>query len=231
MLEPFFSSNRAWQAAQPRLQPLLVVASVGQEAAPDTRILADVEVERGLKIRPAILRSAYFWQHYLLRVFLGHWLDCAPADVAFQTAVHGKLQIADPRLHFNISRSGNSLAFYFGPQAGGVDIEQRRSAAPFAAVAGQHFHQAERLVLSAAGQKVDDAFFTFWTRKEALLKASGSGLVDDLAAFDCTQLSVPLDGKRCYLRSFQTAESIISLGLLDSQVHDCGYYDLGELAP
>ncbi|MBK7965570.1 MAG: 4'-phosphopantetheinyl transferase superfamily protein [Bacteroidetes bacterium] len=81
-----------------------------------------------------------------------------------------------------MSRSGKHLVFYFGPAEGGIDIETIRPSAPFLEIAKLHFHSNEQQFISS-----DLDFFTLWTRKEAILKAMGTGLQSRIDDIDTTQ--------------------------------------------
>ena len=61
----------------------------------------------------------------------------------------------------------------------GLDVEQVRGLTDLAAMAGHVHSPAE---LARDGTPDQDAFFRAWTRKEALLKATGEGLAEPMAA-------------------------------------------------
>lgn len=107
----------------------------------------------------------------------------APLPLAFATGPHGKPHLPQrPRLAFNLSHSGEHALIGVAEQADiGVDIECRR---PLSArtelddLAERCFTRAEQdeLARSATPDDALDLFYTGWTRKEACLKALGTGL-------------------------------------------------------
>src|SRR6266446_7040111 len=118
------------------------------------------------------LRSRWGAARGTLREVLGRALACAPAEVQFSYAAHGKPQVAGSTLRFNISHSGALARFEVG-----VDVElprQRRSDA----IARRFYApgEIERLFAQADAHLRADAFFRLWTCKEAFLKATGEGL-------------------------------------------------------
>lgn len=202
---------RAWQDINPHEQPLLLFAR-GDAPLPGTLQVSASEQARAARLRQKSAQQAFLRQHHLLRTFLAHWLDQPAARLDFACGAQGKPVCRTGSLHFNLSRSGTLLAFYFGAFEGGVDIEARRSAAPFAELAAQHFHPQEQALATD-----DDAFFTLWTRKEALLKAHGCGLLAPLSAIDCTGSAQRWRERDCRLHTWLTDSYVLSLGLLDTQ--------------
>lgn len=121
-----------------------------------------------------------------LRRLLGAELGVPPERLAFSYGPHGKPALAWPAgtgLYFNLSHAGE-WALLASTRAGeiGVDIERARPVLP--GLAQRFFAPEEAAALAAlppAEQRA--AFFRCWTRKEAYLKALGSGLARPLDGF------------------------------------------------
>ncbi len=95
----------------------------------------------------------------------------------------------------SISYSGEWTAVAIGGQRGlGIDIEIRRSlCAPLMDLAQQICCDRELKILDALKseqQSAEEFFFKCWTRKEAIGKAMGVGLVSDLTEIDSGTLPV-----------------------------------------
>ena len=125
-----------------------------------------------------------------LRRVLGEACGIAPAAVSFVAGHNGKPLLGDhrgePPLHFNLSHSG-ALAVVGLTRVGpvGVDVEAARHMADRDAVVARFFSAAEQAAyrrLPVAARST--AFYDGWTRKEAVIKATGEGLSADLGAFD-----------------------------------------------
>jgi len=90
------------------------------------------------------------------------------------------------QLEFNVSHSGATamLAFARG-RALGVDVEQIREDFDTDAIARRFFsaHEVQQLFALDAAER-HQAFFRCWTRKEAFIKAVGTGLSLPLGQFD-----------------------------------------------
>jgi 4'-phosphopantetheinyl transferase len=138
-----------------------------------------------------------------LRVLLGRYLGMPPCDVIFGYGEYGKPALGGGRegsLRFNVSHSGELALFAIARTVEvGVDIEALRDLPDAEEIATRFFSPREvQRLLSCAPAARHAAFFRCWTRKEAYLKALGSGLARPLDEFDVTfapgetpSLSVP----------------------------------------
>lgn len=121
-----------------------------------------------------------------LRMLLRHYTGAEhPRDLQIDHGQKGKPYLAGSDLRFNLSHTRNLALFAFAREIElGVDVENLRAADDLDAVAEQNFAPAEREALHVLplGKRVP-AFYRCWTRKEALLKAEGSGLFRALDTF------------------------------------------------
>lgn len=85
--------------------------------------------------------------------------------------------------HFNISHSNSKMLVCFHPSEVGVDIQFNRNPAPFQLI--QRFHDLEIKWFEQQNEKTE-AFYTLWTKKEAFLKAIGTGIRRGLKTDNCT---------------------------------------------
>jgi 4'-phosphopantetheinyl transferase len=133
-------------------------------------------------------RDAQLWRRSrgVLRALLGRYLGVAGEHLRFSTGAHGKPALLDgPRgstapqpIFFNLSHSGG-LALYAFSAFGevGVDVEVRRRSIDELALASRVFGAAglERLEQLEPEQR-EQEFLRMWTRHEAELKLSGTGI-------------------------------------------------------
>ncbi len=135
--------------------------------------------------------SEYIAGHLLVRQLLGALLGVEPYQVSYRRepcpscgGLHGRPAVCSPAssLQFSISRTRDVVLVGLARTAIGVDIEAVPSGeAPLDA--GSMLHPAELSELEAAPRSERGRLFTrIWTRKEAFLKATGSGVVADLSA-------------------------------------------------
>ena len=124
-----------------------------------------------------------------LRALLCRRLGCTNDALAFAAAEHGKpfavLDGAPAPVSFNVSHSGcHGLIAVADRGRIGVDIEERVIRHDIDGVLRTAFASDEQADLAAAsGRQNTELLFRFWTMKEALIKALGSGLSVDTASF------------------------------------------------
>jgi 4'-phosphopantetheinyl transferase len=114
-----------------------------------------------------------------LRRILAHYVAGAPGLLRFSYGEHGKPALLDdPGLSFNLSHSEHLALLGVSTQARiGVDIEHTRPARAFEAIAARFFSPPEHAYLEKLPvAERPAAFYRAWTRKEAYLKAWGTGL-------------------------------------------------------
>ncbi|MBL6078119.1 4'-phosphopantetheinyl transferase superfamily protein [Belnapia sp. T18] len=117
--------------------------------------------------------------HAVLRWLLGHLLNRPPEDVALRVEAHGKPVLKDGvrALHFSLSRSAERTLVGVAAQPLGVDIECLATPLDVEALAEPVFSSREREVFEQTRPETRrEVFFRSWTRKEAVLKATGQGL-------------------------------------------------------
>lgn len=91
---------------------------------------------------------------------------------------HGKpYLIRYPEVHFNLSHSKNGIAVVVDFSPVGIDIESFRKSN--LSLLQKTMNPAESAWIRASSDPVE-AFTQYWTKKEAVVKLRGTGLIDDL---------------------------------------------------
>jgi 4'-phosphopantetheinyl transferase len=126
----------------------------------------------------------------LLRRLLGRYLGVAPARVEIRTGPHGKPAVEG--LRFNLAHSGGLALYAFSRERElGVDLEQIRPVRDAEAIAERLFTAEENAMLRELAEPERlEAFFRLWTRKEACMKAAGTGLFGEASAGRWTLLEL-----------------------------------------
>lgn len=150
-------------------------------------LLSSDERERAQRFRVERPRTAFILTRGTLRMMLAHYLGSQPREIRFRYEGNGKpLLDGDNNLFFNVSHTDGLalLAFTRGHQLG-VDVEKVNSNTDVERLAERFFSEREcRALGQLSGNRLREAFFRIWTRKEAYIKATGEGLSLPLDQFE-----------------------------------------------
>lgn len=124
-----------------------------------------------------------------LRQLLGHYLNLHPREIQFIYSAEGKPEIAPGtgEMFFNLSHSGEvALCAFSLDKRIGIDVENIRHDMAVVEIAERFFCANELIKLreEEGGDPYHQLFFQYWTRKEALLKATGKGILFPLEELD-----------------------------------------------
>lgn len=153
-------------------------------AALATALTVD-EQERAARFRFPQHRDRFIAGRGLLRELLGAYLDAPAAALRFRQGSRGKPALAGEAagtgLHFNLSHSRDRALYAVARRAVGVDLEALDRWVDCAAVAERVCTGREWTAFQAlSAERIQEAFFACWTRKEAVAKAMGEGLASGL---------------------------------------------------
>jgi 4'-phosphopantetheinyl transferase len=165
--------------------------SLDQEPEVRTRlesVLDRDELERAASFRFERDRHRYVVGRGLLRMLLARRLGRSPAELRFRYGRERKPALAGDELRFNLAHAEERVLYAFSSAFEvGVDIELLRPDAADGRVAERFFSPHEVAALRALPEREQaQAFLACWTRKEAILKARGDGLMLPLDSFDVT---------------------------------------------
>lgn len=152
-------------------------------------ILIDEEQERSDRFHFERDRQVYIAAHAACRGLLSYCLGELPRSWRFSVEDHGKPELicppGQPRYRINISHTRGLAAVALAREHDiGVDVEWLQRDAPADDLAKRMFAESERLKVEVAtGTEKLDTFLSFWTLKEAYVKAIGKGLSQPLDAF------------------------------------------------
>ena len=146
-------------------------------------------------------RDSYRYQvtHSMKRLILGNYLDCDAQYLRFEVGNYGKPSLASLQnvlnIQFNLSHSHNLILIAVTrADSIGIDIEYYKKKLSIESLAEIIFSPLERKFFSElkSQQERKKVFFRCWTRKEAYLKAIGTGLTQDISkiSVDLSEFSV-----------------------------------------
>jgi 4'-phosphopantetheinyl transferase len=153
------------------------------------------------RFRRAEDRARYLAAHVLTRLVLAAHLGMAPAALRFVRMCrhcgavdHGKPRLGEPAgIDFSLSHSGGRVVLAVARGgAVGVDVERLRAPRDLDGLIAAALSPGEQAVVTALpAAERSAALLRSWTRKEALLKATGDGLAVALPAVIVTPPDAP----------------------------------------
>jgi 4'-phosphopantetheinyl transferase len=168
---------------------LWAVDLAGAPGPGEIATLCDAEQARAQRFKFQRDRRRYLAAHVALRQILGEVCGVRPLAQRFETGPWGKPVLAGhPQTGFSLSYAGDMALVGVADAADiGVDAEPLREVIGLEALCDDLFVLAERAEIAAAkaGPLRDSAFLRCWTRKEACIKAIGTGLSTAPASFEC----------------------------------------------
>jgi 4'-phosphopantetheinyl transferase len=175
----------------PRLTPLPTVVDCrvwlvdldAELSSSEVDSLSETEQARAARFTFARHRARFIAGRAAVRGMLAQVTGRPERELQIGEGPHGKPFLAQvPQLQFNLSHSdGVGVLALANPQAGctqavGIDVELMRPVSDALALAQANFDPDECATLATLpGAARDRAFLVGWTRKEACLKAHGSG--------------------------------------------------------
>jgi len=155
-------------------------------------LLPLAEQSRAEKFRSMEDRLRFVIRHGLLRQILSHYLDQLPGAIEFQRGAFGKPEVrcedVGTRIFSNTSHSVEIAVCAITTACPiGVDVERLSDIPEIEAIARRFFLPRETQTMMALPPDSRlQGFYNCWTRKEAVLKATGEGIAESLAKVEVT---------------------------------------------
>lgn len=152
--------------------------------------LSAQERQRAKQFRFADKRHQFVITRARLKQCLALATGALASEIEFELGASGKPFLAGkPRssgLQFNVSHTeGLALIAITRGQLVGIDIESLDRSIQHTRLAENYFSRKEQQAIAALPvEQVSRSFFACWTRKEAVLKAMGTGIAHGLDSFD-----------------------------------------------
>ncbi|MCF8246998.1 MAG: 4'-phosphopantetheinyl transferase superfamily protein [Saprospiraceae bacterium] len=190
------------------------------------KLLSPIELRKSAKYRFTKDRIVYLTGRGMLRKLGSEMLKLPAEELVIKERQYGKpyLEGFEKRLPFNLSNSGNmiSIAFEFTEREIGLDIEVIDKSFNYWEVAGNYFSKRECDMVYSHRD-----FYRFWTMKEALLKVTGVGLIDDLNKVDLSgkmnrvaasdERLLPFKDKAFTLYTFDNEQIVFTIAVAGAQ--------------
>jgi 4'-phosphopantetheinyl transferase len=133
-------------------------------------------------------KETYISCHALLRLILSKRLNTNPLNISFTKGLNNKPFLPENKLFFNIAhtRDASAIAVSEGLHVG-IDLERINQVIDFYSIIETYFSKKERDFILKTKQGERERFFLLWTRKEALLKALGTGVINNLSEIEISE--------------------------------------------
>lgn len=153
-----------------------------EEALP---LLSQAERDRVRRKMRANDRDELVLAYGLHRLVLAQVLQNEPEEIALYRDPSGRPRVQGDPVQTSLSHAGGAFAVALNPHGFvGIDLEPRARAGELPEIASSVMHSSEVAALAAMPDVMRaEALLALWVRKEALLKASGIGLVREMHSF------------------------------------------------
>ncbi len=162
--------------------------SLGKNSSIDYYLpfLSPDERKRAAAFKFKKYKSSNIFSRGLLREKLGEYTGIKPDEIEFSYSPAGKPELANKNcadIKFNVSHSEDliAIAFSSGNEVG-IDVEHVRHLNDLEGMINYNFSDFEQDSIEGyIGGERNDVFFRFWAHKEAYIKATGDGVVFNIA--------------------------------------------------
>lgn len=182
------------QADSPDLEPAKVDVFYAETRNlesfyPDLKnYITEDEQSRADKFHFDLDRVTFISCRALLRLIIAGRLNTTPRDIPFIKSINNKPGLPGDPVFFNVSHTREAFAIAVsGDFQVGIDLEKINQRIDFHSVIETYFSQKERNFILKSEKGSRDRFFLLWTRKEALLKALGTGITEYLTQVEVSE--------------------------------------------
>lgn len=141
-------------------------------------------------------REIFVICHAMLRLVLARCLNINPLDISYKNGINKKPYLLGNSIHFNLSHTQDAFAFAVSRDFYvGIDLEEIDQRIDIHSIVKSYFSKKEREYILKSEVDAKNRFFLLWTRKEALLKAFGTGIMDDLSQIEVSDKENSLNRK------------------------------------
>lgn len=146
------------------------------------KILADEELIKSASFLKESDSIRYIIGRSMLRILLARYLDMDPQEINFSPGLNKKPMLNTPGksiLDFNIGHSGDFILIAVARTPVGIDIE-RIDNFPEINETMQLIFEKDEIAFTQEQASPIRTFYKLWTRKEALLKATSRGIINQM---------------------------------------------------
>lgn len=196
------------------------------------KYLSPAELEKVSRYHQQKDKNRFIVGKGMLRCILSLYTGNDPAEITFESGLNDKPEILNHSLHFNVSYSNDGIIIGVSEDPIGVDIEYIHPEFTYESMLDGCFMDVENQVITSSANP-RKLFYQFWTRKEALLKATSLGLGDYLKEFSCLDGGQSAPPVLCFkedweIRSFVSRDEY-SISIAQNKARTIYYINGGNL--
>ena len=169
-------------------------------------LLPAEELEKAQRFLHQQDRQRYIVRKHVLRLLLARVLGINPGQLDFQVTANKKPCVQG--IEFNVSHSNNYIVILLASLPAGIDIEYINPLFQFEDLMELCFNPEEQEFIRKASNPLVN-FYTLWTRKEAILKATGEGLTDDIPNVSTLEMLQSRNAQSYIVQSYKTADNYL----------------------
>jgi|WetSurSiteA1Bulk_404760.scaffolds.fasta_scaffold00254_2 4'-phosphopantetheinyl transferase len=133
-------------------------------------------------------RKTYITSHAILRIILAKYLNDNPLNIKYILDKNHKPGLKGNPIFFNITHTKDAFAIAIAKDSYvGIDLENIDQPIEIHSIAKSFFSKKECEFIFKSNEDAKCRFFLLWTRKEALLKALGTGIIDNLEEIEIVE--------------------------------------------
>jgi len=171
-------------------------------------VLSTDEEKKALRFKREADCRSYRLRKYVLRQLLSVFTGVNASAITYRYGEHKKPAVEG--IAFNSSHSGNCILIAIAPAGVGIDVEHIRHDFDFDVLMDTCFTAEEQAFINQGERR--NNFFSLWTRKEAVLKANGTGLITRLNELNCLDMEVTFKGQH-YILTTQNVDEQYTMSL------------------
>jgi 4'-phosphopantetheinyl transferase len=133
-------------------------------------------------------RETYIACHSLLRLAIAERLNVNPFEINYISGYNKKPLVEGNSMFFNITHTKHTFAFAISENDFvGIDLESFTQDMEVRSIARRFFSKKESEFIFKSKTGINKRFFLLWTRKEAMLKALGFGITNNLPEMEVSE--------------------------------------------
>lgn len=176
-------------------------------------ILSRQELDRASHFLKQEDKENYLARKYACRMILSEFLAQPPEAIQYYQTANKKPAISN--LHFNTSHTKGYAVITISEEPTGTDIEYLNPAFDYSDLLPSCFSPEESRFITLQ-KDMQQNFYILWTRKEALIKATGEGLTENLAQIPSLGSHIEREGQLFEVRSFKNSDVLISTAFISN---------------